>query len=57
MASLRQNIERIIASEPDPDRCAVRICLYIEDELNLSDNGWWDSDPVMKAQLGIDEEK
>lgn len=42
---LRQEIEQKIAeANGDPEKAAIAVCLLLEDELDLSGNGWFDED-------------
>jgi hypothetical protein len=48
---VRKKIQQIIESEPDKERAAFMVCEYLEDEMDLRGNGWFDDDPEMIDRL------
>lgn len=49
---LRENILQIIKeNKENSEQCAIEICKYLDDELSLSDNGWFDNDEIMNKEL------
>lgn len=52
----RQDIQRLIESTPNAMEAAKLVCIYLDDQLDISGNGWFDDDPLLEALL-IDEEQ
>jgi hypothetical protein len=52
---LRQTIQKILESSKgaDAEQVALKICIALEDELDLEGNGWWDDDPLVLKALEI----
>ena len=42
---MRADIQKIIEENGDPEATALKIVKYLDDELGLSGNGWFDNDP------------
>lgn len=53
---MRKRIQQIIESEPHPEQAAFAICEYLEEELDLQGNGWFDDDPEMVGWLSVGKE-
>ena len=45
---LRADIKRLIDAAENSDEAAKLICQHLENELELSGNGWFDNDPVLE---------
>jgi hypothetical protein len=46
----REDIERLIeAAAPDSTEGAKLVCQFLENELELAGNGWFDNDPILNA--------
>ncbi len=45
---LREKIKRLIDSATDTHDASMLICQFLEDELELSGNGWFEDDPVLE---------
>lgn len=45
---LHAQIAHLIRDNPDPHKAAVLICSFLEDKIDLRDNGWFDDDPIME---------
>jgi hypothetical protein len=45
---LREKIKRLIDAASNSDDASMLICQFLEDELELSGNGWFDDDPVLE---------
>jgi hypothetical protein len=54
---VRKRIQQIIESEPQPELAAFNICEYLEDEMDLRGNGWFDDDPEMIGWLSVGKER
>ncbi|MFL6463869.1 MAG: hypothetical protein ACJ73N_05605 [Bryobacteraceae bacterium] len=54
---MRKKIQQIIEADSEKERAAFRVCEYLEEELDLDGNGWFDDDPGMKYWLSLANEK
>jgi len=53
---LRKEIEKLInVYKDDSENLAVEICKFLDEEISLSGNGWFDNDPVMIEKLQLEE--
>lgn len=41
---LRETIKKIIETELNPELASLKICNFLENELDLMGNGWFDDD-------------
>lgn len=53
---MRKRIQQIIESEPDKELAAFRVCEYLDEEMDLQGNGWFDDDPEIKGWLSANKE-
>jgi hypothetical protein len=44
---LRQKIKSLIEASANSEEASIKICRYLDDELDLSGNGWFDDDEAM----------
>jgi hypothetical protein len=42
---MRKQIQAILEKEPDKEMAAFRVCEFLDSELDLRGNGWFDDDP------------
>jgi hypothetical protein len=53
----RKKIERLIeAAAPNTEYAGKLICQFLENELELSSNGWFDDDPILNALFSESDE-
>lgn len=45
--TLRQQIEEKILVATNPEEASIEICKFLNDELDLAENGWFDNDEKM----------
>jgi hypothetical protein len=45
---LREKIKRLIEAASNTEDASMLICQFLEDELELSGNGWFEDDPVLE---------
>lgn len=55
--TLRKKIEEIITKEQDHKKAAIEICKFLDDEIGLSGNGWFDDDQTMCDILSEEEDE
>lgn len=49
---LRKNIERLIReSNGDPSIAATKICVMLDEHLDLAANGWFDNDEAVQSAI------
>lgn len=53
---MRKRIQEIIESETNQERAAYLVCEYLESEMDLAGNGWFDDDPEMVGWLSVGKE-
>jgi hypothetical protein len=46
---MRKQIEEIIRIKNDPYSAALEICVFLDDQLELANNGWFDDDEFEEA--------
>lgn len=49
--TLRKKIEQAIASCDDIEESAIAVCTLLEEEIGLSEDGWFDDDEVLQDLL------
>lgn len=50
--SLRSKIQAAIESaNGDNEKSAIAVCVVLEDEIGLSDNGWFDDDEIVNDAI------
>ena len=54
---MRKQIQAILEREPTRERAAFVICKFINDELDLRGNGWFDDDQELLDFLDEDEDE
>jgi hypothetical protein len=51
--SIRAKLKTIISDAGNPAMAALEVCLFLEDNLDLAGNGWFDDDPwLLKIMNG-----
>lgn len=45
---LRPQIQEIIAQSENPEQAAFKILEFLDDQIGLAGNGWFDDDPEME---------
>lgn len=48
---LRQKIQEIIARSQDPETAAFKVLEFLEGQIGLWGNGWFEDDPAMEEFL------
>jgi hypothetical protein len=49
---MRKEIQEIVARlGADPEKCALEICIYLDDMLELAGNGWFDDDEKFEKAI------
>jgi hypothetical protein len=48
---MRQRITKIIKAAATPEEAALEICVYLDDQLELAENGWFDDDQEVEKAL------
>lgn len=48
---MRERLQKIIEEATDPKEAALKICVALDDLLDLGDNGWFDDDDEVIAAI------
>lgn len=54
---LREKIKDIVEEEKDPEQASLKICKLLEEELDLSGNGWFDGDEKLSSFINNQDDK
>lgn len=54
---LRHKIERIVMANSDPKIAGLKICMMLEEHLDLAGNGWFDDDEIVMAEIFADQDE
>lgn len=48
---LREKIQKLLEAHSEPKEAAIRVCILLEDLMDLEGNGWFDEDEELMARL------
>ncbi|NJM68056.1 MAG: hypothetical protein HC851_21505 [Acaryochloris sp. RU_4_1] len=56
IGDLRGKIQNLIEASQSPSDAAALVCIFIEDEIGLAGNGWFDDDSLLSDDEDEDED-
>lgn len=49
--TIREEIQDIITKAASPEKAAIDVCVYLDDQFDLQGNGWFDDDEAVLNAL------